>query len=156
MTIPIDALDRKILSIIQVDARVPAEAIGLNVGLSASAVQRRIARLREMGVITGDVVLVDQRKLGQALTTVVDIEVESERPELMAPFSDWIRKQACVQDAWCVTGHFDFVVVVVSADVDSFERWTRHLVAENKNVRRFHTRVALASIKRGCIPIGPP
>ena len=71
----LDKLDRRILAILQKDARRPAELIGVDVGLSASAVQRRIVRMREEAVITAEVALVDPKQAGRPLTMIVDVEI---------------------------------------------------------------------------------
>lgn len=152
----LDKSDRRILAILQKDARRPAELIGADVGLSASAVQRRIARMREEGTITAEVALVDPKRAGRPLTMIVDVEVERERPELLASLKHWIANEPCVQEAWYVTGAGDYVLIVVARDVDDFEVLMQRLVTDNANVRRFQTRVALSTLKRGMlVPVDP-
>ena len=150
----LDELDRKILALVQQDARRAAEAIGAEIGLSASAVQRRIARLREEAVITAEVAIVDPKSVGRSLTLIVDIEVERERPELMAVLKRWIDGEPAIQEAWYVTGDGDFVLIVTARDVEDYDALMQKLVSENSNVRRFRTRVALGTLKRGCrVPV---
>jgi len=150
----LDELDRKILALVQQDARRPAEAIGAQIGLSASAVQRRIARLREEAVITAEVAIVDAKSVGRPLTLIADIEVERERPELMAVLKRWIAGEPAIQEAWYVTGDGDFVLIVTARDVEDYDALMQKLVSENSNVRRFRTRVALGTLKRGCrVPV---
>jgi DNA-binding Lrp family transcriptional regulator len=157
MPIELDKLDRRILAMLQKDARRSAELVGAEVGLSASAVQRRIARLREEGVIAAEVAVVDPKRVGRPLTLIVEIEVERERPELVASLKQWIAAEAMIQEAWYVTGAGDYVLIVVARDVDDFEALMQRLVAENANVRRYHTRVALGTIKRSLlVPVDPP
>src|SRR5437879_3184580 len=93
----VDELDRRILVVLQQDARLSAEAIGTQIGLSASAVQRRIARLRDEAVITAEVAIVDPKSVGRSLTLIVDVEVERERPQLMAELKRWIAAEAAIQ-----------------------------------------------------------
>ena len=150
----LDELDRKILALVQQDARRAAEAIGAEIGLSASAVQRRIARLREEAVITAEVAVVDPKSVGRSLTLIVDIEVERERPELMAVLKRWIAGEPAIQEAWYVTGDGDFVLIVTARDVEDYDALMQKLVTENSNVRRFRTRVALGTLKRGAsVPV---
>jgi Lrp/AsnC family leucine-responsive transcriptional regulator len=154
MPLTLDSLDRKILALLQEDARQSAEAVGASIGLSASAIQRRIARLREGGVITAEVAIVDPRSLNRSLTLIVDIEVERERPELMAVLKRWVASQPAIQEAWYVTGDGDFVLIVAARDVEDYDALMQKLVSENSNVRRFRTRVALGTLKRGCrVPV---
>lgn len=147
----LDRFDRRILTILQKDARRPAEAIGADIGLSASAVQRRIARLREDGVIVAEVAVVDARRTGRPLTLIVDVEVERERPELLASLKQWIAAEPAVQEAWYVTGAGDYVLVVSARDVEDYDALMQRMVAENANVRKFTTRVALGTLKRGLL-----
>lgn len=151
MAIELDKLDRRILSIIQKDSRRPAELIGAEIGLSASAVQRRISRMREEAVIAAEVAVVDPKSTGHPLTMIVDVEVERERPELLASLKQWLVAEPRIQEAWYVTGAGDYVLIVIARDVDDFDALMQRLVAENANVRRFQTRVALGTLKRGLL-----
>lgn len=145
----LDRFDRQILAIVQADARRPADAIGGAVGLSASAVQRRLARLRAAGVITAECVVVDAKAVGRPLTLIVDVEVERERPELLAGFKRWLAAEPAIQEAWYVTGDADYCLVVTARDVEDYDALMQRLIAENGNVRRFRTRVVLGTLKRG-------
>jgi DNA-binding Lrp family transcriptional regulator len=150
----LDSFDRKLLALLQEDARRSAELMGTMIGLSASAVQRRIARLREEGVIFEEIAIVDPRSLGRSLTVIVDIEVERDRPELVALLKRWLNAEPAIQEAWYVTGDSDFVLVVTARDVEDYDALMQKLASENPNVRRFRTRVALGTLKRGCkVPI---
>lgn len=151
MPIELDKFDRRILAILQQDVRRPAELIGAEVGLSASAVQRRIARLREGGVIAAEVAVVDAKSVGRPLTLIVEIEVERERPELLASLKQWISSEPMIQEAWYVTGAGDYVLIIAARDVEDFEALMQRMVVENANLRRYQTRVALGTIKRGML-----
>lgn len=154
MPLELDKLDRKILAIIQRDAGRKAEAIGAAVGLSSSAVQRRIARLREAKVIKAEVAIIDPASVGRPLTVIVDVEVERERPELLAAFQRWIAEESAIQEAWYVTGDGDYVLVLTARDVADYDRLMQQMLADNANVRCFHTRVALGTLKRGwAVPV---
>lgn len=149
MPTELDKFDLEILALLQRNARLSAETIGAEVGLSASAVQRRAARLRDSGVIQAEVAVVDPRSVGRRLTMIVDIEVERERPELLASLKHWIATEPAIQEAWYVTGDGDYVLIVTARDVDDYDALMQRLVADNANVRRFRTRVALGTLKRG-------
>jgi len=79
----LDSFDRAILAILQKDNTTPQRVIGEAVNLSAPAVQRRIKRMEESGVIRANVALVDPAKVGHPITLFVEVEVESERAELI-------------------------------------------------------------------------
>ncbi len=149
MTSDLDKFDRRILNAVQKDARRPAEQIGAEIGLSASAVQRRLARLRESGVIQSEVAILDAKAVGRAVTVIADLEVERERPELLAALKRWLAAEDAIQEAWYVTGDSDYVLIVSVSDVETYDAFMQRLLAENANVRRYRTRVALGTLKRG-------
>jgi len=79
----LDSFDVAILEILQADNTTPLRTIGQTVNLSAAAVQRRVKRMRENGIIVGNIAVVDPARLGRAITILVEIVVESERLDLI-------------------------------------------------------------------------
>ena len=90
---PIDDFDRKILGLVQVDCQMKAEAIGDLVGLSASAVQRRLKRMRETGIITAEIAVVDRKAVGNPMTFIAGMEIERENYDALSKFRMWLAKQ---------------------------------------------------------------
>jgi len=150
----LDAFDRKLLEQVQRDADVSAEVLGARIGLSGSAVLRRIKRLKADGTIVANVALVDPAKVGRPTFFIVALEVERERPELMSRLRQWLDGEDQVQQVFYVTGSADFILVISATDVESYDTLMSRLMADNPNVRRFTTNVALGVRKRGLfVPI---
>lgn len=150
----LDRFDRQLLNLVQQDAAQTAERLAEQVGLSPSAIQRRLKRMREQGVILRDVAVLDPRAVGRPTFFVVSLEVERERPELLAQLREWIARHAEIQQAFYVTGETDYVLVVTAPDTEAFELLMSQLVKENPNVRRFTTNVVLGLWKQGLtIPV---
>jgi len=145
----LDSFDRKLLARVQRDADVSAEALGEAIGLSGSAVLRRLKRLKAEGVIQANVALVDPAQIGRPTFFIVALEVERERPELMRRLRLWLNGEDQVQQVFYVTGSADFILVITARDVDSYDGLMSRLMADNPNVRRFTTNVALGVSKRG-------
>jgi Lrp/AsnC family transcriptional regulator, leucine-responsive regulatory protein len=145
----LDAFDRQLLNIVQEDAQQTAEQIAAQVALSPSAIQRRLRRLREQGVILRDVAVVDPRKIGRPTFFIVALHVERERPELLAELRKWLAAQDHIQQVFYVTGEADFILVITAPDTETYDELMLRLVSENANVRRFTTNVALSVVKRG-------
>lgn len=143
------AVDRAILGIVQEDARATIEEIAARTGLSTSSAQRRLQRLREEKIILGDVSVIDPRKVGLGVTLLVELELERDRPELMAKLHQWIAKTSEVQEAWCITGRGDYTLVVVCASIEAFDMLAERLMNDNSNIRKFTTNVVLKTLKRG-------
>lgn len=152
----LDSLDIAILDCLQTDARTIAETIGAKVGLSAAAVQRRIKRLREAGVIEREVAVLSPEALGLGMTFVVMVEMERENLAVLDEFRRQVLADDCVQQCYYVTGNADFVLIVSSADMAGFEAFTRRMFFDNPNVRHFTTSVAMDRVKVGLnLPLGP-
>ena len=156
MVPPLDAIDRKLLDLVQRDADLGAEALGERIGLSASAVLRRLKRMKADGTILANVALVDPAKVGRPTFFIVALEIERERPELMSRLRQWLNGEDQVQQAFYVTGSADFILIVTARDVDSYDVLMSRLMADNPNVRRFTTNVALGVNKRTMfVPVRP-
>src|SRR5687768_18464646 len=138
---PLDRIDRHLLEALQRDARVKMESLAEEVGLSASAIQRRVARLREAGVITGEHVTVDAKAVGRPVTVVVELMLERERTSLSDGLRRWLVAAQELQSAWSVTGEADLVLVVTAADIESYERFARRMLDENQIIREFRTSI---------------
>ena len=150
----LDRFDRELLAIMQKDAELTTTELGEKVGLSSSAVQRRLKRLRSEGVITSYVAVVDPAKIGHPSFFVVGLEVDRERPEILARLRAWFAAEDAVQQVYYVTGAWDFVIIVTADNVQAYDALVTRLLAENPNVRRFTTNVALGVHKRtSLIPI---
>src|SRR4051812_1291888 len=98
----LDRFDRKLLNLVQDDSGQTAERLAEQVGLSASAIQRRLKRLREEGVIARDIAVLDPRMAGKPVFFVVSVQVERERPELLTQLRAWIEARPEVQQAFYV------------------------------------------------------
>jgi len=146
---PIDSYDRKILGIIQLDCQIKAEAIGDLMGLSASAVQRRLKRLRDCGIITAEIALVDRKAVGNPMTFIAGMEIERENYDALSKFRVWLAKQEHIQQVYYVTGAVDLVAIITARDVEHYDELTANLMSENPQIKRIHTNVVLKDLKLG-------
>ena len=116
----LDRFDRQLLNLVQEDAAQTAERLAEQIGLSPSAIQRRLKRLREEGVIAREIAIVDSKSVGSPTSFIVSLQVERERPELLAQLRQWLAAQPHIQQVFYVTGEADFILVVTAADTESF------------------------------------
>lgn len=145
----LDRHDRQLLALLQEDAGRTAEQLAEQVPLSASAIQRRLRRLREEGVIAREIAVLDARQAGRCTTFIAALQLADEHPERIAPLRAWLAAEPRVQQAFYVTGEADFVLVVTAADTEAYEAFMARLLKAHPVVRRFTTQVALAVLKRG-------
>lgn len=149
MADPLDIFDRKILALIQQDCQQKADLIAEKVGLSTSAVQRRIRRLRAERVIAAEVAVLDRRALGRLMTFIVGLEIERENYAALAQFRRWVAQQSEIQQAYYVTGQVDLILVIVAEDVEAFDRVAARIMESNPQIRRMTTNVTLEVLKLG-------
>jgi Lrp/AsnC family transcriptional regulator, leucine-responsive regulatory protein len=149
-SIELDALDRAILTHYQADTKIAAAVIGERIGLSAAAVQRRIKRMRETGVIQAELALIDPAAVGFPVTVIVHVDIERETIAHIDRFKALMKKRAEVQQCWYTTGQTDFVLVVRVASMAAYEAFTRESLVSIDNVARFTSFVVLSEVKTGC------
>ena len=147
MPIPIDDVDRAILAAVQTDARTPQAALGSRVGLSAAAVNRRLRRLMDGGIVLAVRAVLAPELLDHPLTVIAQVEVASEQPEALDAIQSDFTACPQVQQCYYVTGEWDFVLVLVVRDMDEYTRLTRELFFASNNVKRFKTLVAMNRAK---------
>jgi DNA-binding Lrp family transcriptional regulator len=146
---PLDSFDRRILAILQKDNKTPQREIAERVNLSAPAVQRRIRRMEETGVIRANVAIVDPNSVGQAITLLVEVEMESEQAEMSDAAKAVFTQAIEVQQCYYVTGECDFILIITVPSMTKYESLTRRLFFSNNNVKRFRTFVAMDRAKVG-------
>ncbi len=147
----LDAFDRHILLLYQADTRVPSQQIGEQVGLSAAAVQRRIKRLRESGVIVAEVASLDCRQLGLDVTAIVQVDLVDESARAQRAFRDKVTARSEVQQCYGVTGVADYVLIVVVPDLMAYDAFCEACLLHDPNVRSFSTQIVLEAAKRSAL-----
>lgn len=150
----LDAFDRKLLNLMQIDARRTAHELSEAVGLSPSACLRRLNKLRETGVIEAEIAVVSPAAVGHRLTMVVEVSLERERPDIMSDFKKAMRRTPEVTQCYYVTGEVDFILIVAVQSMSDYEAFTNDFLFNNKNIKRFNTLVVMDRVKVGlAVPI---
>jgi Lrp/AsnC family leucine-responsive transcriptional regulator len=152
----LDRFDRQLLNLVQADSGQTAERLAEQVELSPSAIQRRLRRMREEGVIVRDCAVVDPAVVGKPDFFVVALQVERERAELLAQLRKWLTAEPHVQQVFYVTGDADFILIVSCPDTQAYDALMSRMVQENPNIKRFTTSLALGILKRGLQISIPP
>ncbi|MES0139537.1 Lrp/AsnC family transcriptional regulator [Mesorhizobium sp. M0016] len=152
----LDRLDARLMSIVQAHNRHTTEELGEMVGLSATAVQRRLKRLRDEGVIEADISVVKPKAIGRPIAMLVSVSLERERVDIVDRFKQSIRQTAEVMNGYYVTGDADFVLIVTARSMEDYEVFTRKFFYENPDIKGFKTMVIMDRVKVGfSVPIDP-
>ena len=144
--IDLDAFDRRLLEEVRRDNQLPARVLADKVGLSVSAVLRRLRQLRAAKVIVADVALIDPALTGSALTMHVLVKMRQAAASSMDAFARAIVHHPEVTAAWDVTGDDDFVLKVQVNSMDEYDRFTRRALGEDQGVFAFKTLITIRSI----------
>ena len=130
MATGIDALDRKILRVLQHDATLGLDEIAAQVGSSKTPVWNRIRKLRDAGVIDRQVAILDPDKLDLASRFFVLIRTARHDAEWLAQFTAALRARPEIMEAHRLAGEIDYLLKVRVEDAGAYDRFYRSLIED--------------------------
>jgi Lrp/AsnC family transcriptional regulator len=148
----LDRVDREILRLLSVDASMSLADIADKVGLTATPCWKRIRRMEQDGIILGRVAMIDADKVGLPVSVFVAIETADHSAEWLARFAQVIRETPEIVDAWRMSGDVDYLLHVVVADIASYDRFYRRLIAAVP-LRNVSSRFSMERMKSAALPI---
>jgi Lrp/AsnC family leucine-responsive transcriptional regulator len=143
----LDAVDRALLRALQQDATLTTAQLADRVSLTPSPVARRVRLLHARGFIRATVALVDARRVGLALTVLVRVALERQTERLSVEFETAVSAMAEVVECWKVPGEFDYVLRVVVADMEAYERFYYGRLQRLACVRLVQSSFAMKRVK---------
>jgi Lrp/AsnC family transcriptional regulator, leucine-responsive regulatory protein len=145
-----DDIDRSILSILQENADIPGKVIADAVHLSTSAVERRISKMKQEGMIEKIVAVVSPKAVDRTLSILVELEIQNEHRHTLEQFQRWLSRAPEVQSCWYVTGDVDFVLLVAVRNLEEYNAFIDRLMNEQQAiVRKYKSLIALKTVKHG-------
>jgi Lrp/AsnC family leucine-responsive transcriptional regulator len=150
----LDATDRAILRVLQLDGRAPNAVIAERVNLSESACSRRLRELERQGVLTGYTALVDPKTVGLGLTVFLTITLTSQAQAALAEFEAAVMAVDEIMECYLMTGEADYLMRVVVRDTEAFEALHATKLTRLPRVARVTSSVALrTAVRRAGLPI---
>lgn len=143
-----DDMDRRILAQLQSDSARSHADLAEVVGLSASQVSRRVARLQADGVIRGQVALLDEQALGLQVEAFVAVAMASYAPEVVRAFHERISSLEEVLDCCATTGDSDYLLRIVARDLRAYSRLMNEQLLGHGDVASVRSSVVLDRIKQ--------
>lgn len=144
----LDRLDLKILEALQADGRQPVQALAERVSLSASGCHSRLRRLEASGVITGYIADVRLQCLGPSLITFAEVTLANHRPADFDHFERAVADVPEVVEAYQVAGQFDYLIKVVTRDVEAYRAVNDALVAKDVGILQIKSTLVMKNAKR--------
>jgi Lrp/AsnC family leucine-responsive transcriptional regulator len=141
----LDAKDRRILALVQREGKMSQALIAKNVGLSTAAVNERLKKLEQAGVIRRFCALVDPRALGVQVTAFIEVFIEHPRHE--EPFLRRVRELDEVQECHHITGEFSVLLKVRVRDMESLQKLIMSQLTGAEGVRQTRTVMVLSTVK---------
>lgn len=143
----LDPLDVALLSCLQTNNQLPADALAERVGRSPSAVARRLRRLRASRAIAADVAVVAESAVGHPLSAIIHVQLERHAPSEIEGFKRQLIASENIQFCLEISGAFDVLVLVVVPDMAAFNAFADDLLADQRAVRRYETSFVKRRLK---------
>lgn len=145
--IEFDRLDRKILNLLQENNLITNIELADKIGLSPPPCLRRVKRLRDLGVITHDVSLVDPFKVGQRLIVFVNVTLEKQREDLLSGFERKMHEHPEIMQCYFVSGDTDYFLILHVEDMTHYNEFARKVFANEPNIKAFRSSFCLNRVK---------
>jgi Lrp/AsnC family transcriptional regulator len=146
-TVKLDATDRRILGWLQQEPGINASELGEKIGLSQSAVWRRIQSLRDEGVIKDQPVKLDREKVGLNTMVFAHVKLTSHGRSNLAEFSEAVSQYPEVLDCYVLLGNVDYLLRIVTQDIKAYERFFFEKLSQLPGIQEVNSSIVLSVIK---------
>ena len=144
-----DEIDAKLLRILSENADATATEMMTQVNLSIPAINKRVSKLRQSGVIRQFTILVDPEKVGKSIQAFILVVLQ--QPSGASKLTEYIKSDPDILECYAVTGEYDYVIKVCARDVEHLEQKLA-LLKQQKGVAKSYTMLSLMEHKyRACI-----
>lgn len=147
MPAQLDAFDRKILALLQQDARLTTGDLSQRINLSPSQCSRRRQRLEEEGFIRGYRAVLDRDRLGFSLTNMVTVTLATHNRDNARRFAELVARLPEVQEAHALTGEMDYILKVVTPDLKGLAEFVNEVLLPHESVQHVKTAIVLQTLK---------
>ena len=143
----LDKLDRKLLNLLQKNNQISTRILADKLHISQPTCLRRIKELRDAGVISAEVAMVDPFALGYGMLAFLEISLTNQSDEYMREFETCMNKEAEVMQCYFVSGEYDYFLAIHVIDMDAYYQFVRRVISGSGNVRHFHSRFPMKRAK---------
>jgi len=145
--VQIDPFDRKILALLQDDARLTNNDLSERVNLSPSQCSRRRQRLEEEGLIAGYRAVLHREALGFSLVNIITVTLATHNRDNARRFGDLVARLPQVLEAHALTGEMDYVLKVVVPDLKALSSFVNDVLLPHESVQHVKTAIVLDTLK---------
>jgi Lrp/AsnC family transcriptional regulator of ectoine degradation len=149
----LDDRDLKILAILQKEGRITKAALAERVNLSPTPCWERLKRLEEAGIIEGYSARIALKAFGPMAVMFMEAELDSHKARDFDRFERAVREIDAITECWAVGGGIDYLLKVVTRDVDAYQRLVDRMLGADIGLKRYYTYVVTKRVKETA---GPP
>jgi len=142
----LDAIDRNILRLLRLDARMSNASLAASVGLSPSACLRRLRLLEQGGVIRGYTALIDTSDAEASIAVIINITLERQTEDHLDRFEAAVRKHPEIRECFLMTGNSDYLLRVEVSNAGEFERIHKEILSALPGVLRIHSSFSIRNV----------
>ena len=146
-TFELDAIDIKILNLLQENAKLTNVELAARVNLSPSPCLARVRALEPAGIVSRHVTLLDPLKIGLGLSVFIQVGMERQAERDLEKFQAAIISYAEVMECYLMTGDFDYLIRVVVADMPALERFIVDKLTKIPGIANIKSSFALKQVK---------
>jgi Lrp/AsnC family transcriptional regulator, regulator of ectoine-degradation genes len=148
----LDARDIAILRVLSTEGRIAKTALAERVGLSPTPCWDRMRRLEKAGLIEGYRAEISLKRLGPHVTVFVAAELADHTAARFRGFEDAIRRYDEVVACWALGGGFDYLLQIVTRDIDAYQRLIDAMLDARIGLARYFTYIVTKPVKGGAPP----
>ncbi|MGD1841353.1 MAG: Lrp/AsnC family transcriptional regulator [Thermonemataceae bacterium] len=144
----LDKIDRKILQILQQNAKITNAQLSKEIGLSPAPTLERVKKLENAGLIKSYHAVLDTEKAGLGVNTFVQVSLTSHKKAVIDSFVEKINKIDNVIECYHMTGAADFLIKITAEDITSYQKLMLEQVSEIEEIENMQSMVVLSTFKK--------
>ncbi len=144
----LDDKNRKILGILQEDAKISIKEIAKRINLSFTPTYERIKQLEEAGIITGYMAIINRQKVGLKVSSFCNVTLKEQSKAALIEFEEAVLSIPDIVEIISVSGNYDYMLKILSTDIESYNRFMVEEIANIPHIGRYHSSIILSEVKR--------
>ncbi len=143
----IDSIDKQIIHLLSVNAKLGTKEIASKIGLTVTPTFERIKRLERKGIIIGYNAKIDSKKIGKGLKVFCQVSLKSHNAEIIDGFEAEIIHLSEVSACYHIAGDFDYSLFIEVADMDEYQHFLKQKLANIPNIANVQTAFVMSTLK---------
>ncbi len=147
----LDDKNRKILEILQEDAKISIKEIAKRINLSFTPTYERIRQMEEAGIITGYMAIINRQKVGLKVSAFCNVTLKEQSKKSLLEFEEAVLNISDIVEIISVSGNYDYMLKVLATDIESYNNFMVETIANLPNIGHYHSSIILSEVKRETI-----